>query len=82
MLIVEVFEDVESYESKLYKKIIVNGFFRDQWQSSIMNENNSLFENEIWIFINLFKDRIAFRDKWIYIFKRDVDDQIIRYKVR
>ena len=30
MLIVEVFEDVESYKSKSYKKVIVNGFFRDQ----------------------------------------------------
>ena len=29
MLIAEAFEDVESYESKLYKKIIVNDFFRD-----------------------------------------------------
>ena len=47
MLIVETFEDVESYELKSYKKIIVNNFFRDKWQSGIMNENNSLFENEI-----------------------------------
>ena len=30
MLIAETFEDIESYKSKLYKKIIVNDFFRDQ----------------------------------------------------
>ena len=29
MLIVEVFEDIELYESKLYKKTIVNDLFRD-----------------------------------------------------
>ena len=29
MLIVEAFEDVESYKSKLYKKITVNDFFYD-----------------------------------------------------
>ena len=29
MLIAEVFEDVELYKSKLYKKTIVNDFFRD-----------------------------------------------------
>ena len=46
-----------------------------------MNENDSLFENEIWILVNLFKGRTAFRDKWVYIFKCDVDDQIIRYKI-
>ena len=38
-----------------------------------MNENDFLFENEIWIFVNLPKKRIAFRDKWVYTFKRGVD---------
>ena len=30
MLIAEVFEDIESYKPKLYKKTTVNDFFRDQ----------------------------------------------------
>ena len=47
----------------------------------MINENDSLFENEIWILINLLKEHIAFYNKWIYIFKRNVDDQVIRYKV-
>ena len=29
MLIVEIFENIELYKSKLYKKTIVNNFFRD-----------------------------------------------------
>ena len=30
MLIIEVFKDIELYKPKLYKKTIVNDFFRDQ----------------------------------------------------
>jgi hypothetical protein len=46
------------------------------------NENNFLLINEIWILINLFKNRRVFRDKWVYKIKRKKHDEILRYKTR
>jgi hypothetical protein len=46
------------------------------------NENNFLLINEIWTFVNFFKDRRVLRDKWVYKIKRERHDEILRYKTR
>jgi hypothetical protein len=46
------------------------------------NENNFLLINEIWTFVNSFKDRRVFRDKWVYKIKKEKHDEILRYKTR
>jgi hypothetical protein len=46
------------------------------------NENNFLLINEIWTFVNFFKDRRIFRDKWVYKIKNKKHDEIQRYKTR
>jgi hypothetical protein len=46
------------------------------------NENNFLLMNEIWTFVNFFKNRRVFRDKWIYKIKKKEHDEILHYKTR
>ena len=72
---------MKSYESKTYKKVIINNSYRKQWKNDIIEKNDFLLKNEIWKLIDLFKERIIFRDKWIYIIKREVRDEVTRFKI-
>ena len=38
---------MKSYESKIYKKVIINNSYRKQWKDDIIDENDSLLKNEI-----------------------------------
>jgi hypothetical protein len=68
-------------KSRLYKKIM-NDLNRDKWLKIMKNENKSLLINEIWKLIDFFKDRLIFRDKWVYKIKHKEHDEILRYKTR
>jgi hypothetical protein len=68
-------------KSRSYKKIM-NDSSSDEWQKVMKNENNSLLINEIWILIDLLRDRRIFCDKWVYKIKREKQDEILRYKAR
>jgi hypothetical protein len=46
------------------------------------NENNFFLINEIWTFVNSFRDRRVLRDKWVYKIKKEKHDEILRYKTR
>ena len=48
----------------------------------MIDENDFLLKNEIWKFIDLFKERIVFYNKWIYIIKREACDEVIHFKIR
>ena len=47
----------------------------------MIEKNDFLLKNEIWELVDLFKRRIIFRDKWIYIIKRGARDEVIRFKI-
>jgi hypothetical protein len=73
------FQQILKFRS--YKKTM-NDSSREKWIKTMKNENNSLLINEIWTFVNSFKNRRVFRDKWVYKIKREKHDEILRYKTR
>jgi hypothetical protein len=68
-------------KSRSYKKTM-NDSSREEWIKIMKNENNSFLINEIWTFVNSFKNRRVLRDKWVYEIKREKHDEILRYKTR
>jgi hypothetical protein len=68
-------------KSRSYKKVM-NDSSSDEWEKVMKNENNSLLINEIWILIDLLRNRRILRDKWIYKIKKEKQDEILRYKAR
>jgi hypothetical protein len=68
-------------KSRSYKKTM-NDSSREEWIKIMKNENNSFLINEIWTFVNFFKDRRVLRDKWVYKIKKEKHDEILRYKTR
>jgi hypothetical protein len=76
-----VIDSQQILKSRSYKKTM-NDSSREEWIKIMKNENNFLLINEIWTFVNLFKDRRVLRDKWVYKIKREKHDEILRYKTR
>ena len=46
----------------------------------MIKENDFLLKNKTWELVDLFKKRIIFYDKWIYIIKCEARDEVIRFK--
>jgi hypothetical protein len=76
-----VIDSQQVLKFRSYKKTM-NDSSREKWIKIMKNENNSLLINEIWTFVNSFKDRRVFRDKWVYKIKKKKHDEILRYKTR
>jgi hypothetical protein len=85
LLIMKCMKNVIDFQqvlkSRSYKKTMKNSS-REKWIKIMKNENNFFLINEIWTFVNSFKNRRVFRDKSIYKIKREKHDEILRYKTR
>jgi hypothetical protein len=76
-----VIDSQQVLKSRSYKKTM-NDSSREKWIKIMKNENNFLLINEIWTFVNFFKNRRVLRDKWVYKIKKEEHDEILRYKTR
>jgi hypothetical protein len=85
LLIMKCMKNVIDFQQTLkfrsYKKTM-NDLNRKEWIKIMKNEINFFLINEIWTFVNFFKDRRVLRDKWVHKIKREKHDEILRYKTR
>ena len=71
----------EFYESKIYENFMKNVFYKMKWQLIINIEINFHIKNCIWeMIVETLNDRHVLKDKWIYKFKREIDEKVIRFK--
>ena len=73
---------IDEKESNNYNDVTRNSYFF-QWLKTMREKLDSLLKNDIWNIVEFTLDkRKSLNDKWIYKFKRNVDDVVIRYKIR
>ena len=71
------------YELKSYKKVIIDVQHKMNWQFAINDEMTFYKNNQIWTLMNnASKNRKVFINKWIYKCKKNINEKIIRYKIR
>ena len=74
---------IDFYEFKSYKEIIIDAQHKINWQLIINDKTTFYKNNQIWILMNsASKNRKIFIDKWIYKCKKNINEKIIRYKIR
>jgi hypothetical protein len=74
-------ENQKLFESKTYKKIMICSN-RNKWIKMIKNEHDFFMINKTWRLIDLSLNRKSLEDKWIFKFKRNFHEEILRYKTR
>ena len=73
----------KSYESKIYENVIKNVFYKMKWQLIMNIEVNFHIKNCIWkVIVKVLNGRHVFKSKWIYKFKREINEKMIRFKTR
>ena len=73
----------KSYESKIYKNVMKNVFYKMKWQLIMNIEVNFHIKNCIWeMIVETLNDHHVFKNKWIYKLKREIDKKMIRFKAR
>lgn len=58
------------------------GTHKDQWESSMKTEYDSLIQNNTWTLVDPPKDRKPVKNKWIFRLKTKPDGSVDRYKAR
>jgi hypothetical protein len=53
-----------------------------KWKEAMMDEMNSLKENDVWYLTDLPKGRKLIKTKWVFKLKRDAQGKPVRYKAR
>ena len=71
----------KSYESKIYENVMKNVFYKMKWQLIMNIEVDFYIKNCIWeMIVETSNDHHVFKNKWIYKFKREIDEKMIRFK--
>src|SRR3989337_6885 len=52
----------------------------DKWLEAMKSEIGSMYENKVWILVDLPDDRQAIENKWIFKRKTDADSSVAIYK--
>ena len=74
---------MNSYEFKIYKQTMIDIYHKMKWQLEINEKMKFHKNNETWILIIFVStNRKIFIEKWIYKIKRNINDEITRYKTR
>ena len=68
-------------ESQLYREARRSADW-SHWRKIIKRKILSHIENGTWIFIKFLKDRQTITDRWIFKIKYDLNDNILKYKVK
>ncbi len=74
-------ENQKFFESKTYKKVMICSN-RNKWIEAMKNEHDFFMINKTWKLIDLSLNRKCLEDKWVFKFKRDFHEEILRYKTR
>ncbi len=77
--IINVFHQIATfatYEEAISSSQVV------QWKQTMQTEYDNQIERETFQIVNLLYDQKAIDDKWVYKLKENLDESIIRYKVR
>ena len=53
-----------------------------KWLEAMKSEMGSMYENKVWILVDLPNDRRVIENKWIFKRKTDVDSSVTIYKAR
>ena len=53
-----------------------------KWLEAMKSEMGSMYENKVWTLVDLFDDRQAIENKWIFKRKTDADSSVTIYKAR
>ena len=73
----------KSYESKIYDDVMKNVFYKMKWQLIMNIEVDFHKKNCIWkVIVETLNDCHVFKNKWIYKLKREIDEKVIRFKIR
>jgi len=59
-----------------------SGRNKDQWESAMKNEYDSLIQNDTWTLVDLPEDRRSIKSKWIFKLKTKPDGSIDKFKAR
>lgn len=59
-----------------------SGPYKDQWESSMSDEYNSLIQNDAWTLTTPSKDQKSIKHKWVFRLKTKPDGLIDRFKAR
>ena len=70
------------FEPTTYQQIIFNQLSRMHWELVIQDEYKSLMNNNTWYLIQTLSDAHILRGRWVYIAKRDLAEEVTRYKTR
>ena len=81
-LVVKARNEQEVYESKNYKKTMIDNYRKIDWELIIDNELQSHQLTKIWDLIKLSFNFNVLSDRWMFTLKRETNDKIIRYKTR
>jgi len=68
-------------KSAIYKKVIITSD-ADQWKAAMNVKIKTLNKNEMWNFIDLLLNCCALQKQWVYHYKCDKNDSIMKHKVR
>ena len=82
ILIVQIVKNKKFYESKTYAEIMTDNYRKINWQLIVDDELQFYKTNKTWILILTFKDHWILIDRWIFTLKYNVEEQIIKYKIR
>ena len=73
---------IDEKEFNNYNDATRNLYF-SQWLKAMRDELDFLLKNHIWDIVDFtFDERKSLNDKWIYKLKRNVDDVVVRYKLK
>ena len=68
-------------KSTIYKKVIITSD-ADQWKAAMNVKIKTLNKNEMWNFIDLLLNCCALQKQWVYHYKCDKNDSIMKHKAR
>lgn len=77
-----VFENCDSTIEPETLSEALNSHDSDQWKAAMSDEFNSLHKNQTWELVDLPHGRKAIKTKWVFKFKKDSSNKIVRYKAR
>lgn len=70
------------YKPKLYKEVINNIIYGQEWQKAIEEELQNLENYQTWVYNKLLLSKKAIRLKWIFKVKYNPNRSVARFKTR
>ena len=73
----------DSHELKIYNEAMANAQHKMNWQLDMDDEMQSHRDNDIWKLVSFVsQNRKVLSDKWVYRAKREINDEVVKYKTR